>query len=248
MFVLPLQKICVSGIVWCATKEAKTKEMKRILTSIVAIIMACVCIHAQEWRDENRWHDPFDIYAGPVVGVIASNLTNYDGKYLFGPYIGGILQTYFNNHWGMSFELAYTRQGTRDAWDNFHSDAEITREDGTVDRRGPYSYSFDNLTTLYKMRYYPVRNFDIMAGFIFGVHLQAKSELDGKDYNITHELHKRSAHILLGAGYEKDNLFVEGYYGYPISKLADTDRGKRALGNAKENVFVVTVGYRFKLY
>ena len=70
--------------------------------------MASVFVHAQEWRDENRWHDPFDIYAGPVVGVAASNLTEYDGKYLFGPYIGGIIQTYFNNHWGMSFELAYT--------------------------------------------------------------------------------------------------------------------------------------------
>ena len=32
----------------------------------------------EEWRDENRWHDPFDIYSGPVLGVIASNLTDYE--------------------------------------------------------------------------------------------------------------------------------------------------------------------------
>ena len=222
--------------------------MKRIITSILAIFMASVFVHAQEWRDENRWHDPFDIYAGPVVGVAASNLTEYDGKYLFGPYIGGIIQTYFNNHWGMSFELAYTRQGARDAWDNFHSDAEITREDGTMDRRGPYSYNFDCLTYLYKMRYYPVRNFDVMAGFIFNVHLHAKSELDNKKYDIIDHIHKRSAHLLLGAGYEMEKFYVEGYYGLPLSKLARTSTGRRALGSARENVFMVTLGYHIKLY
>lgn len=222
--------------------------MKRILSSLVAIILASSSLQAQEWRDENRWHDPFDIYAGPVVGVAASNLTQYDGKYLFAPYIGGIIQTYFNNHWGMSFELGYSRLGCRDAWDNFHSDAEITRDDGTIDRRGPYEYRFDDISSLYKIRYYPVRNLNLMAGFLFSVNINAKSELDGKNYDITKHLHKRSAHILAGVGYETNKIYVEGCYGLPISKLADTSTGKRALGKAKLNVFTVTVGYRFKVY
>lgn len=248
MIVLSLQKISASRCPFGSVQEAKNKDMKRILSSIVAIILAVGSLQAQEWRDENRWHDPFDIYAGPKVGITASNLTNYDGKYLFSPYIGGFIQTYFNNHWGMSFEMGYTRLGTHDAWDNFHTDEEITREDGTLDRRGPYEYRFDYLETLYKIRYYPIRDFNVMAGLLFGVHINAKSELDNTDYQITSHLHKRSAHILLGAGYEMGKFSLEACWGLPISKLAKTSTGKRALGDAKLNVFMVTVGYHIKVY
>ena len=248
MIVFSLQKISASRRPNGSVQGAKSKDMKRILSSIFAIILAASTVLAQEWRDENRWHDPFDIYAGPKVGVTASNLTQYDGKYLFSPYIGGFIQTYFNNHFGMSFEMGYTRIGAHDAWDNFHSDAEISREDGTIDRRGPYEYRFDYLETLYKMRYYPVRNFNVMAGFLFGVHINAKSELDNEDYDILDHVHKRSAHALFGVGYEKDKISIEAIYGFPLSKLASTDTGKRALGDAKINLFMVTVGYHIKVY
>ena len=98
------------------------------------------------------------------------------------------------------------------------------------------------------MRYYPVRNFDVMAGFIFNVYLHAKSELDNRKYDIIDHIHKRSAHFLLGAGYEMEKFYVEGYYGLPLSKLARTSTGRRALGSARENVFMVTLGYHIKLY
>lgn len=222
--------------------------MRRILSSLAAIILAASSLQAQEWRDENRWHDPFDIYAGPKLGVTVSNLTNYDGKSLYTPYIGGFIQTYFCNHWGMSFEMAYTRMGTHDAWDNFHTDEEITRENGTIDRRGPYKYSFDYWESIYKMRYYPIKNFNLMAGFMFGAHINAKSELDNKDYDILGHLHKRSAHALFGVGYETNKLSIEACYCLPLSKLADSATGRRALGNARLHAFTVTVGYRIKVY
>ena len=214
--------------------------MKRLFILFALAIMAIGTVNAQEWRDENRWHDPFDIYAGPVVGVVASNLTNYDGKYMFGPYIGGMIQTYFNNHFGMSFEIAYNRQGVRDGWATFVDD------DGTI--AGPYEYRFDYLTNIYKVRYYPIKPFDVFAGLAFGVHVGAKCELNGKTIDIKEHLRKRAAHVLLGAGYEMDNLYFEGYYGLPLSKLAKTDLGRKALHDAKEQLFVLTVGYRFKVY
>ena len=68
--------------------------MRRKLTCLFVLAMTAFTLHAQEtvydsngrqdpsdiwvnkvndgkeWRDENRWHDPFDIYAGPVVGMV----------------------------------------------------------------------------------------------------------------------------------------------------------------------------------
>ena len=210
----------------------------------------------EEWRDNYRWHDPFDIYAGPVVGLVASNLTKLDGKYMFSPYVGGILQAYFNNHFGMSLEFAYTRQGTRDAWDNFHSDEEMMRprtdENGNTTQvmaeRGPYKYWLDYINTVYKLRYYPTYNFNVYAGFLFGVCFNAKCELDGRTTDLKGHLHARSAHIIGGVGYELDKLYFEGYYGFPISKLAKSNQAKIVLDNAKNNVFLLTVGYKFKLY
>ena len=251
--------------------------MKRILFFVISVILSQPALHAQEvrydsngrqdpstiwinkvndneeWRDENRWHDPFDIYAGPVVGMVASNLTEYDSKFYFAPYIGGILQAYFNNHFGMSLEFAYTRQGARDAWANFMSEEDIQIKDSEGNvignrARGPYEYRFDYINTLYKMRYYPIRNFNIFAGFLFGVHIGAKCDLDGDNRDIKGHLRKRAAHFIGGIGYELNNLNFECYYGLPFSKLASTDQGKKVLRNAHEQTIMLTVGYRFKLY
>ena len=126
--------------------------MKKLLISFITLLLTATAIQAQEvtydkngrqdpstiwvnkvedgqeWRDENRWHDPFDIYAGPVGGMMASKMTKLDGKYMFAPYFGGILHVYFNNHFGMSFEIGYSHQGVRDAWDNFHRDEDMAIE------------------------------------------------------------------------------------------------------------------------
>ena len=214
--------------------------MKRLFILFAITVMAVNATNAQEWRDENRWHDPFDIYAGPVVGAVASNLTDYDGKYMFGPYVGGILQAYISNHFGMSFEMAYTRQGVRDGWAKFVDD------DNTI--AGPYEYRFDYLNTIYKLRYYPVKPFNVFTGLSFGVHIGAKCELNGNTIDIKDHVRKRAAHIIGGVGYEMDNLYFEGYYGFPLSKLAYSSTGKKALHNAKEQIFVLTVGYRIKVY
>ena len=210
-------------------------------------------IHSQIWQMSSQWHDPFDIYAGPVVGGIASHLTEYDGKTMVSPYIGGFIQTYFNNHFGMSLEFAYTRQGARDAWANFLTDEDLAIYDNEGNKigsraRGPYEYRLDYINTIYKLRYYPIRYFDIFTGLLIGVHFNAKCELDGKSTDIIDQIHKRSAHVIGGVGYELNNLQFEAYYGFPLDKLAKTSKGRKALGNAKEHLFLLTVGYRFKLY
>lgn len=208
----------------------------------------------EEWRDENRWHDPFDIYAGPVAGMMASNMTKLDGNYLFSPYFGGILHVYFSNHFGMSFELGYSHQGTRDAWDNFHTDQQLIEKGGQdesgnpIMQRGPYDYNLHYINSAYKLRYYPIRQFNVFAGFLFGVHFGASSTLDGKKTDIKGHLRKRAGHIIGGAGYELDNLYFEGYYGLPISKLASSSQGRFVLGDAHEQVILLTVGYKFKVY
>jgi hypothetical protein len=215
--------------------------------------MAPTLANAKEWRDENRWHDPFDIYAAPVAGLVISNMTEFDSKTTLSPYIGGMIQTYFNNHIGMSFELGFSRQGAQDAWDNFHSDDELRKMGVDPSQaRGPYDYSFTCMNTLYKIRYYPIRNFCATAGFLFNVHLTSKAEKESSDgtaeNNISGHLHKRSAHIIAGLGYETKNLYVEGYYGFPLSRLAYSSFGKQRLGDARLHVFMVTLGYRFKVY
>lgn len=235
----------------------------------------------EEWRDENRWHDPFDIYAGPVAGMMASNMTKLDGNYLFSPYFGGILHVYFSNHFGMSFEIGYSHQGVRNARDNFHSYDDLKNylfpsddfpsnewtydnvgktlqniETGYVinvdqkveEQRGPWNYNFHYINSAYKLRYYPIRQFNVYAGFLFGVHFSASSTLNGKKADIKGHLRKRAGHIIGGAGYEFDNLYFEGYYGLPISKLASSKKAKFILGDAHEQVILLTVGYKFKVY
>ena len=213
--------------------------MKRILISLL-VVFSFSALHAQEWRDENRYHDPFDIYFGPTVGVAASNMTEYDGKFKFGPEIGAFIQTYFCNHFGMSFELNYSREGTRDAWQSFQPDR----------AGGPYDYSMDYINTIYKMRYYPMHRLNVFLGFKFGVHINASCTLDGKSTDIKGALRRRAGHIIGGFGYELDKLNIEAYYCFPISHLrnSESEAGWRALRDAKENVFMLTLGYRIKIY
>lgn len=200
----------------------------------------------EEWRDENRWHDPFDIYSGPVLGVIASNLTDYDSDFVFSPYIGGILHAYFNNHFAMSLEFSYTRTGARNAWTKFMTEEQAEQQNVL---RGPYSYNIDKFNTIYKLRWYPIRRFDLMAGLMFGVHFNAKCLIDGTESDIKNHIRKRSGHVIGGVGYEiNDHIAIEGYYGFPLAKLAKTEKGRQALNNAREHIFLLTVGYRFKLY
>lgn len=235
------------------TPCAKSSDMKRIIISLL-LAASFGMLHAQEWRDENRYHDPFDIVFGPTVGVAASNMTEYDGSYKFSPVFGGFIQTYFCNHFGMSFELNYSREGTRDAWANFLTDEElaITNSEGEVighRERGPYNYDLDYINMIYKLRYYPTRRLNMYLGFKFGVHVNASCTLDGKSNDIKSSLRRRAGHIIGGFGYELDKLNIEGYYCFPISHLrkSDSEAGKRALRDAKENVFMLTVGYRIKL-
>lgn len=233
-----MQYLCkkIVRIHWLRTKNA---DMKRILFSLL-VVFSFSALHAQEWRDENRYHDPFDIYCGPTIGVAASNMTEYDGKYKFGPEIGAFIQTYFCNHFGMSFELNYSREGTRDAWQSFQPDR----------AGGPYDYSMDYINTIYKMRYYPMHRLNVFLGFKFGVHINATCTLDGKDTDIKGALRRRAGHIVGGFGYELDKLNIEAYYCFPISHLrnSESEAGWRALRDAKENVFMLTVGYRIKIY
>ena len=248
-----MQYLCkkIVRIHWLRTKNA---DMKRILFSLL-VGFSFSALHAQEWRDENRYHDPFDIYCGPTIGVAASNMTEYDGKYKFGPEIGAFIQTYFCNHFGMSFELNYSREGTRDAWANFLTDEElaITDSEGNVishRERGPYNYNMDYINTIYKLRYYPMHRLNVFLGFKFGVHINATCTLDDKDTDIKGALRRRAAHIIGGFGYELDKLNIEAYYCFPISHLRNSESavGWRALRDAKENVFMLTVGYRIKIY
>ena len=245
--------------------------MKRLLFGLLALMLASQSISAQEWRDENRWHDPFDIYAAPVGGLVVSHMTKFDSKTAVSPYVGGMIQTYFTNHWGMSFELGFSQQGSYNVWDKFHSDDELRNllytkeqqkrymeENGgeevpiPSESRGPYDYSFTCMNTLYKVRYYPIRNFCFTAGFLFNVHLKSKVTKENSSGSSENEmadhLHKRTAHVLGGFGYETKNLYVEGYYGFPLTGLAKSDFGEKRLGNARMHVIALTVGYRFKVY
>ena len=89
----------------------------------------------------------------------------------------------------------------------------------------------------------------MFVGFKFGVHINATCTLDGKSTDIKSSLRRRAGHIIGGFGYELDKLNIEGYYCFPISRLrkSGSEAGKRALRDAKENVFMLTVGYRIKL-
>ncbi len=234
MFAVSLQKNCV-----CLQPHIKNSDMKRILISLL-LVVSVSALHAQEWRDENRYHDPFDMYVGPTLGVAASNMTEYDGKYKFGFIAGAYIQTYFCNHFGMSFELNFAQEGTRDAWQTF----EPTRAGG------PYNYTMTYLNTIYKLRYYPTRRLNAFVGFKFGVHIHASCTLDGQKTNINGALRKRAGHLVGGFGYELDKLNIEAYYCLPLIHLrkADSEAGLRALRDAKENVFMLTLGYRIKLY
>ena len=207
----------------------KKGKMKRILISVITLITATGALHAQEVKyTEDGRQDPSTIWVNKVE----------DGQ-----------EWRDENRWhhfGTSIEFGFCRQGVRNAWANFLTQADFDENPNL--QAGPYEYRLDYLSTIYKLRYYPIRPVNIFAGLMMGVHLKAKCTINDRDINIKDYIRSRAAHIIAGLGYEMDKLYFEGYYGFPISKLADSDLGRKALHNAKEHVFMVTVGYRFKLY
>ena len=54
--------------------------MKKLILSLMLVVTGGITVQAQIWQQSSQWHDPFDMYAGPTLGCVASNLTVYDGK------------------------------------------------------------------------------------------------------------------------------------------------------------------------
>ena len=208
-------------------------------------------LEAQVYPDQQRhWREPFDLYVGPKVGVSYSQFTKVGGDPVIFGTVGGFVEVFFTNRLGMNVELLYTHQGGSNIYHDITT--KTTLEDGTVmtttEPSGPYDYNLDYINTVYKLKYYFTKEISVYTGFHLGTFVNAKSVFGGEKTNIREYLH-RQASIPIGVSYETDNLVFEANYNWPMRMLANRDsKAEQVLGKARQNLFLLTVGYKFKVF
>ncbi len=220
------------------------KMVKKFLFSILFLSMSFSTVWGQVNPNEEHWREPFDIYVGPKVGVTYSNFTRLDNDPMIWPMIGGFVEVFFTDRFGMNVEMNFTHNGAKNV---YHPNAQEVSKKENVST-GPYEYRLDYINTEYKLKYYFTKPLCAFAGFHFGTLINAKSEIDGQSTNIRKQLH-RQASVLMGASYETDKFVVEGLYCFPMRRLASKNTTADELFlNTKQNIFMLTFGYKIAIF
>lgn len=222
---------------------------KFLLTFLFSALSLCA-LHAQVDPNESRWRDPFDIYVGPKIGASYSQFSQVGGDPVIFGCAGGFVEVFFNDHIGMNVEMLYTHQGGKNLYHNLTETTQL--EDGTttsqVVNSGPYDYNLDYINTIYKLKYYFTKQICIYTGFHLGTFINAKSVYNGSKTNIRKHLH-RQASVPIGISYETEKLVFEANYNWPIRMLANKNsKAEEILGKARQHLFLLTVGYKIKVF
>ena len=225
--------------------------VKKVFFSILLLIASFSTVWSQVNPDKEYWREPFDIYIGPKIGVSYSNFTRVDNDPMIWPTIGGFVEVFFTDHFGMNVEMNFSHNGAKNVYhpnalevtQKYHPDADVSNIS-----TGPYEYRLNYINTEYKLKYYFTRPICAFAGFHFGTLISAKSEVGGQSTNIRKQLH-RQASVLMGASYETDQFVVEGLYCFPMRRLADKGTLANDLfDNTSQNIFMLTFGYKIAVF
>ena len=227
----------------CTIFAKKLKMVKKYLISIAFSVVSFTTVFGQTDPNRVRWHEPFDIYVGPKIGVSYSTFTKVGGDPMIWGMVGGFVEVYFTDRLGMNVEMNYSHQGARNV---FHAS-------DNPNAQGSYLYRLDYINTEYKLKYYFIKPVCAYAGFHFGTLINAKSENKSVDpvaiTNIRKHLH-RQASISVGASYETEKWVVDGMYCFPLRRLANKndELAETILGDAKQHIFMLTFGWKIKMF
>ncbi len=213
----------------------------RKLLIISALLTASIVSVAQERKP---WFDPWDLYLIPKGGIAYSNLSSLGGDAKIGVNAGVGIESHITERIAVSFDLLYTGVGSKDVYHN-----NLTpNEDGSIPSAGPYNYQLDFLNTQYKFRYYVIKNLNVFTGLHLSKIIKAKATVDNVERKIKDDIRSGDLLIPFGAEFSFKNLAIEATYYLPLRKLTKSDRAMNLLGNAKQNLITVTLGYKIQMF
>ena len=199
--------------------------MKKILM-IAAMMVATVAAKAQ--------FEPGTFTLQPKVGVTLATISSDDSKFKFGMAAGIEGQYQLNNWFGLSAAVMYSQQGFK-AKD--------------IDLKGNLEYI--NIPVMAK--FYVTKGLSLNVGLQPGFMTKAKAKISGRDRDFKDECNKVDFSIPMSIAYEFENgLTFEARYTTGLTNVGkdvfdSTDSSWDKAYQNKNEVFMLTVGYKFEL-
>ena len=162
---------------------------------------------------------------------------------------GAYVEVFVTKNIGIDVEMGYSRQGSSGVYNTAYTTDALGNV--TTSRVGPYDYRLDYFTINYLVRWYPWADLTwsfttgVHAGYIISAH--AKQE-HGEDINLKKDIHSGDLAIPFGVSYEWKQWQLEARYNLSFRKLATSDKAKLMMGNARNSMAEITLGYRIKVF
>ena len=199
--------------------------MKKIMM-IAAMMVATVTAKAQ--------FEPGTFSLQPKVGVEMSEISDRDAKFKFGMVAGIEGQYQINNWFGLSAGVLYTQEGSK-----------------VKDSDLKYNLEYINVPVMAK--FYVCKGLSLNAGLQMGFMTKAKVK-SGSEVDIKSICNKTDFSIPLSIAYEFENgLSLEARYTGGLTNVIKESAIKEAglrydiEKDNKNEVFMLTVGYKFEL-
>lgn len=190
--------------------------MKKLIYSLVALMaLSTTMVKAQETGF--GW--------GVKAGVNIANVSNSEGKSKMG-FVGGLFADYRTCNWfGVSADILYSGQGVKSK----DIDAKIAS-------------AYLNVPIL--ANFYVVKGLAFKTGIQPGFLLSANDKIDGNKESVKESMKSFDVAVPVGVSYTFDfGLVVDARYNIGISRVNKTTA--TGVSNSFNNVFAVTVGWRF---
>lgn len=193
---------------------------------IAAMMVATVAAKAQ--------FEPGTFTLQPKVGVTLATISSDNTKFKFGMAAGIEGQYQLNNWFGLSAAVMYSQQGFK-AKD--------------IDLKGNLEYI--NIPVMAK--FYVTKGLSLNVGLQPGFMTKAKAKISGRDRDFKDECNKVDFSIPMSIAYEFENgLTFEARYTTGLTNVGkdvfdSTDSSWDKAYQNKNEVFMLTVGYKFEL-
>ena len=199
--------------------------MKKIMM-IAAMMVATVAAKAQ--------FEPGTFTLQPKVGVTLATISSDDSKFKFGMAAGIEGQYQLNNWFGLSAAVMYSHQGAKAK----NYDVKVNTE-------------YINIPVMAK--FYVTKGLSLNVGLQPGFMTKAKAKGDGRTIDVKSNCNKVDFSIPMSIAYEFENgLSFEARYATGLTNVgkdafdSTSSSWDKAYQN-KNEVFMLTVGYKFSL-
>ncbi|MCR5077420.1 MAG: PorT family protein [Prevotella sp.] len=246
--IILITTILMSSLTLCQAQIFNEKTTKRIGQAIKDGYQDIKTAIIQDTKPSGE-HTLWDTYVTPKAGLNVSNLPGIDGKMKIGLVAGAYVEVFLRKNLALDMEMEYSRQGSAGVYSAFNT---MDEEGNTVSyKSGPYDYKLDYLNTNYLVRWYPWA--DLPCSFVTGLHmgrvLSAHSKLKhGDESDIKDQIRNGDLAIPIGAAYEWKQWQAELRYNLSFRHLASGTKAKQIMGEARNSMLEVTIGYRIKVF